>query len=46
MDLLLKYLVCDSDKNQFQEQTSRDRLVSTLKNESVIHVNFKIKLEG
>ena len=46
MNLLLKYLVCDSDKNQFQKQTSRDRLVSTLKNESVIHVNFKIKLEG
>jgi signal transduction histidine kinase/CheY-like chemotaxis protein len=46
MDLLLKYLVCDSDKNQFHEQTSRDRLVSTLKNESVVHVNFKIKLEG
>ena len=46
MDLLLKYLVCDSDKLQFREQTSRDRLVSTLKDESVVHVNFRIKLDG
>ena len=46
MELLLKYLVSDSDKHQFHEQTSRDRLVATLKNESVVHVNFKIKLEG
>ena len=46
MDLLLKYLVCDTDKLQFREQTSRDSLVSKLKNDSVVHVNFKIKLEG
>ena len=46
MELLLKYLVSDSDKHQFHEQTSRDRLVATLKNESVVHVNFKIKLDG
>lgn len=46
MELLLKYLVCDSDKLLFREQTNRDRLVSVLKDESVIHVNFKIKLDG
>ncbi len=46
MDLLLKYLVCDSDKLQFQEQTNRDRLVLILKKEPVAHVNFKIKLDG
>jgi signal transduction histidine kinase/DNA-binding response OmpR family regulator len=46
MELLLKYLVCESDKLQFREQTNRDHLVSVLKNESVVHVNFKIKLQG
>ena len=46
MDLLLKYLVCDSDKHQFYEQTNRDRLVENLMYESVLHVNFKIKLDG
>ena len=46
MDLLLKYLVCDSDKLLFHEQTSRDYLVEVLKNESVVHVNFNIKLDG
>ena len=46
MDLLLKHLVCDSDKLQFREQTNRDRLVSSLKVEPIQHVNFRIKLEG
>ena len=46
MDLLLKYLISDSDKLQFHEVTNRDYLVKTLKKESVIHVNFKIKLDG
>ena len=46
MDLLLKHLVCDSDKLQFHEQTNRDRLVSSLKVEPIQHVNFRIKLEG
>ncbi len=46
MELLLKYLICDSDKVQFYEQTNRDRLVSRLKYESVVHINFKIKLDG
>ena len=46
MELLFKYLVSDFDKAQFYEQTSRDKLVSRLKHESVVHVNFKVKLEG
>ena len=46
MELLLKHLVCDSDKLMFHEQANRDRLVSVLKNESVININFSIKLDG
>ena len=46
MDLLLNYLVCDSDKLQFHEQSNRDRLVSSLKIEPIQHINFRIKLEG
>ena len=46
MDLLLKYLVCDSDKFYFVEQTNRDKIVENLKSESILHVNFKIKLDG
>ncbi|WP_290763521.1 response regulator [Fibrobacter sp. UBA4297] len=46
MDLLLKYLICDSDKLYFHEQTSRDHLVAVLKNEPITHINFKIKLDG
>ncbi|MBR3073496.1 response regulator [Fibrobacter sp.] len=46
MVLLLKYLVCDSDKLQFAERVNRDKLVADLKEESVTHINFKIKLDG
>ncbi|SHK36303.1 response regulator [Fibrobacter sp. UWB12] len=46
MELLQKYLVCDSDKLQFHEQANRDRLVTVLKDESVVHINFKINLDG
>ena len=46
MDLLLKYLVCDFDKLSFYEQTNRDRLISSLKDEPIQHVNFRIKQEG
>ena len=44
MVLLLKYLVCDSDKLQFAERVNRDRLVEELKKDSVVHINFKIKV--
>ena len=30
----------------FHEQANRDRLVSVLKNESVVNINFNIKLDG
>lgn len=46
MVLLLKYLVSDSDKMQFAERVNRDRLIMELKNESVVHINFKIMLNG
>ena len=46
MDLLLKHLVCDSDKDYFREQTNRDKIVEDLKLESILHINFKIKLNG
>ena len=46
MVLLIKYLVCDSDKLQFAERVNRDRLIMELKNESVVHINFKIMLNG
>ena len=46
MVLLLKYLVCESDKMQFAERVNRDRLIMELKNESVVHINFKIMLNA
>ena len=46
MELLYKYLVADSDKVSFFEQTNRDRLLERLKHESVVNVNFKVKLDG
>ena len=46
IELLLKHLICDSDKPMFHEQANRDRLVSVLKNESVVNINFNIKLDG
>ena len=46
MVLLLKYLVSDSDKMQFAERVNRDRLIMELKNDPVVHINFKIVLNG
>ena len=46
MLLLQKYLVCDSDKSYFYEHANRDRLVARLKFESVVHINFKIRLDN
>ena len=45
MELLQKYLVCDSDKQYFFEQANRDRIVARLKFESIVNINFKIRLD-
>ena len=46
LDLLLTYIVCDSDRESFLAQTRREVILSNLKKQSTYYVNFKALLNG